>query len=56
MRRLDQDADREAALVAAVRDRQDGVSILDALRAFLTTRLERHADGGALTAACGRSG
>jgi AcrR family transcriptional regulator len=43
---FDRDADRESALVAAVRERPQGTSILDALQAFLITRLEDRADGG----------
>jgi AcrR family transcriptional regulator len=42
---FDRDADREAELVAAVRDRPTGVSIVDALQAFLTSRIETRTGG-----------
>jgi AcrR family transcriptional regulator len=38
---FDRDTDREEALTAAVRDRESGVSILDALRALFLSRTER---------------
>jgi AcrR family transcriptional regulator len=41
---FDQDADREAALIAAVRDREPGSSILDALRALFVTARESPPD------------
>lgn len=41
---FDRDADREAELVAAVRDRPAGVSIIDALQAFLASRIDIGAD------------
>ena len=40
---FDRDADLEAALVAAVRERAEGVPVLDALHAFVVARFERAA-------------
>lgn len=40
---FDQDADIEATLIAAVRDRAPGISVLDALRDYTLARVERGA-------------
>ena len=42
---FDEDAAREAALTAAVRDRPPGVPLLDALQAFLLTRFDAEVEG-----------
>jgi AcrR family transcriptional regulator len=42
---FDRDTDREAELVAAVRDRAPEVSIIDALQSFLVSRIDAGSDG-----------